>query len=201
MSAVDRHRSRYSKDDLQRLPPGQVITEKWPVLSAGPNPRIDLATWRFRVFGEVQREYAVCWNEFKSLPRVSLTTDMHCVTRWSRLRTTWEGVSIHEIVRRAPLLPDAGFVTAHSYGGYTTNIPVADLLDDEVLLADTNDGEPLTIDHGGPMRLVVPKLYAWKSAKWCNGLEFMREDRPGFWETYGYHNHGDPWREERHGGD
>ncbi len=197
MSAIDRHRSRYTKEQLERLPPGQVITEKWPVLTAGPNPRIDLAAWRFRLSGLIEGELSVSWDQFKALPRVRITTDMHCVTRWSRLGTTWEGVSIHEIVKRVKLLPAAKFVLAHSYGGYTTNLPVADLMDREVLLADTNDGEALSIDHGGPMRLVVPKLYAWKSAKWCREIEFMESDRQGFWENYGYHNHGDPWTEER----
>jgi DMSO/TMAO reductase YedYZ molybdopterin-dependent catalytic subunit len=195
--AVERHRARYTPDQLGRLPPGQVITVKWPTLTAGPNPRIDLATWRLRVFGRVDREWSVTWEEFKTLPRVKVTTDMHCVTRWSRLRMTWEGVSIHEVARRAGFLSEARFVTAHSYGGYTTNVPLADLLDEEVLLADTADGAPLSIDHGGPMRLVVPKLYAWKSAKWLRGLELMEADRPGFWEQHGYHDHGDPWKEER----
>lgn len=197
MSAIDKHRSRYTQEQLKRLPPGQVITQKWPVLTAGPNPRIDLGTWRFRVTGRVKGEYAISWEEFKALPRVRVTADMHCVTRWSRIGTVWEGVSIREILKHAPLLPEARFVTAHSYGGYTTNLPCADLLDDDVLLADTNDGAPLSLDHGGPMRLVVPKLYAWKSAKWLRELEFLEEDRLGFWETYGYHNHGDPWKEER----
>ncbi|HEU4402664.1 MAG TPA: sulfite oxidase-like oxidoreductase [Candidatus Polarisedimenticolia bacterium] len=197
MSNIDKHRSRYSADLLKRLPPGQVITEKWPVLSAGPNPVFDPATWRFRVFGRVGGEWSVSWQEFKSLPRVTITTDMHCVTRWSRLGMTWAGVSIHEVLKHVERDPEARFVMAHSYGGYTTNLPLADLLDDEVLLADTADGEPLSPDHGGPMRLVVPKLYAWKSAKWCNGLELMAADRPGFWENYGYHDHGDPWTEER----
>jgi DMSO/TMAO reductase YedYZ molybdopterin-dependent catalytic subunit len=191
VSAIDRHRNRYSPDQLRRLPPGQVITGKWPVLSAGPNPRIEPASWRLRVWGRVEKEIVLSWEEFRALPRVSVRTDMHCVTRWSRLGTVWEGVPIREIIRRAPLLPGARFVVAHSYGGYTTNLPVADLLDEEVLLAGTNDGAPLTPDHGGPMRLVVPKLYAWKSAKWLNGLELIETDS----------NHGDPWKEERHGGD
>jgi DMSO/TMAO reductase YedYZ molybdopterin-dependent catalytic subunit len=198
---IERHRGRYSPEQLRRLPPGQIITEKWPVLSAGPTPRIDLGAWRFRVFGLTEREWSAGWREFQALPRVRVTTDMHCVTRWSRLGTTWEGVAAAEIVRRAPPLPQAAFVVAHGEGGYTTNLPLADFLDDEVLFADRNDGEPLSPDHGGPMRLVVPKLYAWKSAKWCTGIEYLAADRPGFWERYGYHNHGDPWKEERHQGD
>lgn len=201
MSVIERHRSRYTPEELERLPPGQVITRKWPVLSAGPTPAIDLGAWRFRVFGLVATELRLTWEEFRALPRVSITTDMHCVTRWSRLGTVWEGVAIAEILSRAPLRPEAQFAVAHCHGGYTTNLPVADLLDGEVLLADTNDGLPLPPDHGGPMRLVVPKLYAWKSAKWCSGLEFLAADKPGFWEGYGYHNHGDPWKEERHQGD
>jgi DMSO/TMAO reductase YedYZ molybdopterin-dependent catalytic subunit len=198
MNAIDKHRSRTPPELLKRLPPGQVVTVKWPVLSAGPTPPIDLDAWRFRVFGRVDEEWSLSWTEFKALPRVSITTDMHCVTRWSRMGTTWQGVSIQEILRRARVHTAARFVMAHSFGGYTTNLPLADLRDDEVLLADTNDGAPLPADHGGPMRLVVPKLYAWKSAKWCNGLEFMESDRRGFWENYGYHDRGDPWKEERH---
>ena len=197
MSAIDNHRSRYTPEILKRLPPGQVVTHKWPVLSAGENPAIDLATWRFRAYGLVGSELTLTWDEFKALPRVRVTADMHCVTRWSRLETTWEGVSIREILWRAQVRPEARFVMAHSYGDYTTNLPLADLADDDVLLADTNDGEPLSADHGGPMRLVVPKLYAWKSAKWLRALEFMERDRRGYWENYGYHDHGDPWKEER----
>jgi len=197
MSNIEKHRSRYSAEQLAKLPPGQVITEKWPVLTAGPNPRIDPGAWSFRLTGRIDREYALTWEEWKRLPRVRIETDMHCVTRWSRLGTVWEGVSIHEILAKAKPLPQAKFIVAHSYGGYTTNLPLADLLDREVLLADTNDGEPLSIDHGGPMRLVVPKLYAWKSAKWLREIEFLESDRPGYWEKLGYHNHGDPWTEER----
>ena len=200
MSAIDEHRRKIAPDLLKRLPPGQVTTGKWPVLTAGPNPTIDLAAWRFLVHGAVESEWEITWEQFKALPRVSITTDMHCVTRWSRLGMTWEGVSIHEVLKHARPRPEAKFVMAHSIGGYTTNLPLADLLDAEVLLADTADGQPLSIDHGGPMRLVVPKLYAWKSAKWCRALEFMERDLPGFWENYGYHNHGDPWKEERHWG-
>jgi DMSO/TMAO reductase YedYZ molybdopterin-dependent catalytic subunit len=201
MSSIDRHRARYTPEELRRLPPGQVITRKWPVLSAGPNPPIDLAAWRLRLFGGVATPCEISWEEFRRLPRVTVTTDMHCVTRWSRLGMTWSGVSMREIVRRAAPHPEARFVLAHSYGGYTTNLPIADLLDDEVLLADTADGAPLAADHGGPMRLVVPKLYAWKSAKWCNGLEFMEADRQGYWERLGYHDRGNPWTEERMQGD
>jgi DMSO/TMAO reductase YedYZ molybdopterin-dependent catalytic subunit len=201
MSVIEKHRSRYPPEVLKRLPPGQVITEKWPVLSAGPTPAVDPAGWRFRAHGAVERELTLSWEEYLALPRVRITTDMHCVTRWSRLGTTWEGVSIREIVRRAPPLPRAAFVMAHCHGGYTTNLPLGDLLDDEVLLADTSDGAPLPPDHGGPLRLVVPKRYAWKSAKWIRGLEFMESDRPGFWERNGYHDRGDPWKEERHRGD
>jgi DMSO/TMAO reductase YedYZ molybdopterin-dependent catalytic subunit len=201
MSAIDKHRSRYSPDVLKRLPPGQVTTAKWPVLTAGANPPIDLATWRFRLFGLVEKEWNIDWEEWKRLPRVAITTDMHCVTRWSRLGMTWGGVSIHEILKHVAIRPAARYVLAHSYGDYTTNLPLADLLDPEVLLADTADGAPLSSEHGGPMRLVVPKLYAWKSAKFLKDLEFMEKDRPGFWENFGYHNHGDPWKEERMGRD
>ena len=201
MSAIDRHRARTDGETLRRLPPGQVVTAKWPVLSAGPIPAVDLARWRFRLFGSVEGEWSASWEEFRALPRVSLTTDMHCVTRWSRIGMTWQGVSIHEILKRVRLLPEARFAVAHSDGGYTTNLPLHDLLDGEVLLADGADGAPLAPQHGGPMRLVVPKLYAWKSAKWCTAIEFLPRDRPGFWETYGYHARGDPWTEERMWGD
>jgi len=199
--AVERHRSRTDAEILKRLPPGQVLTRKWPVLSAGPAPAFDPLRWRFRLFGSVETEWTATWEEFRSLPRVRVTTDMHCVTRWSRIGMTWEGVSIHEALKRVRVLEAARFAMAHSDGGYTTNLPLADLLDEQVLLADAADGAPLTPEHGGPMRLVVPKLYAWKSAKWCTAIELLPRDRPGFWETYGYHTRGDPWREERQWGD
>ena len=180
-----------------RLPPGQVLTAKWPVLSYGETPRIDLASWSFRCFGLVEREVSWTWGEFLSLPRVEITSDIHCVTRWSRFDNRWEGVSIREILRRTGISPRAVAVMAHSDGGYTTNIALADLEGDDVLLATKHDGRDLTPEHGGPCRLVVPKLYFWKSAKWIRSFELMDVDTPGFWEENGYHLRGDPFREER----
>jgi len=184
-------------DPEGRLPPGQYLTGKFPVLTHGSPPRIDLETWRFRAFGLVESETQWTHEAFRALPQVEIKTDFHCVTRWSQLDNLWMGVHIREIVERIRIKPEARYVMVHSYGGYTTNLPLDDLLDDDVLLAHSRNGQPLSPDHGGPLRLVVPKLYAWKSAKWASGLEFMSEDKPGFWESYGYHSHGDPWQEER----
>ncbi len=180
----------------ERLPPGQFVTEKFPVLTYGQTPRIELSTWRIRLWGAVERELELTWDEFTALPTVRVEADIHCVTRWSKLDTVWEGVAFRGLV--SPM-PDARFVMQHSYGGYMTNLPLEELMDHDVVLAYRYGGEPLEADHGGPVRMVVPKLYFWKSAKWLNGLEFISDDRPGFWEAYGYHNHGDPWKEERFG--
>jgi DMSO/TMAO reductase YedYZ molybdopterin-dependent catalytic subunit len=180
-----------------RVPPGQYLTEKFPVLHYGSVPRTDLATWDLRVFGLVDSPLTFTWEQFRTLPRKEVTTDIHCVTRWSKLDTTWEGVPIQAILELAGLRPEARFVVAHCEQGYTANLPLAVLDDDDVLLADTYAGAPLEPEHGAPLRLLVPKRYFWKSAKWLRGLEFLDADRPGFWERYGYHNEGDPWREER----
>jgi len=153
--------------------------------------------WRFRVFGEVAAETEWTWDEFTSLPQVDIRSDFHCVTRWSQLDNIWTGIAIAEVINRIDLSQEARYVTVHAYGQYTTNLPVADLLEEDVLFAHSWNGAPLSIEHGGPMRLIVPKLYAWKSAKWVNGLEFMSHDRRGFWEEAGYHDRGDPWKEER----
>ena len=185
-------------DGRERLPAGQYLTKKWPVLSYEPTPKFDPAKYRFKVSGAVAEPFELTWDELQALPRVQLTTDFHCVTTWSRYDNAWEGVHIREILQRAKPLPEAKFVMAHSYTGYTTNMPLADLDDDDVIIAFTHDGEPLAPEHGGPVRLIVPKLYAYKSAKWLSGLEFMEKDRPGFWEVRGYHNHADPWQEERY---
>jgi DMSO/TMAO reductase YedYZ molybdopterin-dependent catalytic subunit len=182
----------------ERLPPGQVLTEKWPVLTYGATPRIDLKTWTFRCFGLVKEEVSWTWSEFLDLPRVEVTSDVHCVTRWSRFDNRWEGVAVREILSRAQVRPEAVAVMAHSEGGYTTNIPLADLRDDEALLAFKHDGEDLPPEHGGPCRLVVPKLYFWKSAKWIRAFELVDVNAPGFWEVNGYHLHADPWKEERY---
>ena len=186
------------EDGRERLPVGQYLTKKWPVLSYEPTPKFDPAKYRFKVSGAVAEPFELTWDELQALPRVQLTTDFHCVTTWSRYDNAWEGVHIREILQRAKPLPEAKFVMAHSYTGYTTNMPLADLDDDDVIIAFTHDGEPLAPEHGGPVRLIVPKLYAYKSAKWLRGLEFMEKDRPGFWEVRGYHNHADPWQEERY---
>jgi DMSO/TMAO reductase YedYZ molybdopterin-dependent catalytic subunit len=182
-----------------RLPPGQVRTRKWPILHWKRVPKVELADWSFFVRGEVERPLSLNWSEFQELPRVRVFADFHCVTRWSRLGNLWEGVSVSEIIRRAGVRSSARFVIAHGFDdGFTTNLPREFFEQEDVLLADRHDGEPITADHGGPVRLVVPKLYAWKSAKWISGLEFSSEDDPGYWERNGYHWRGDPWTEERH---
>ena len=180
-----------------RIPPGQYRTEKFPVLHYGSVPRTDLATWDFKVWGDVDSPFRLKWDEFKALPRKTVHTDIHCVTRWSKLDTDWEGVPIQEILRLAQVRPSARFVVSHAEQGYTANVPLEVLDDDDVLLADTFGGQPLELEHGWPVRLLVPKKYFWKSSKWVRGLEFMPADRPGFWERYGYHNDADPWKEER----
>jgi DMSO/TMAO reductase YedYZ molybdopterin-dependent catalytic subunit len=182
-----------------RLPPGQVATRKWPVLHTGLVPTVDLAAWRFRVWGRVERALALPWEEFQSLPRREVVCDIHCVTRWSRLDTRFTGVPVGEVLRRAGLLPDAAYVLVHAEPDYTTNLPLTALDRDQNLLATHFEGEPLVPEHGGPVRLVVPHLYFWKSAKWVTGFEVLEEDWPGFWERNGYHMQGDPWAEERHG--
>lgn len=185
-------------DGRVRLPAGQYLTRKWPVLSHERTPQFDATTYRFRVWGEVANAFELSWQELLALPRVQLTTDFHCVTTWSRFDNGWEGVHIREILTRAQPLPSAQFVMAHSFTGYMTNMTLSALDDDDVLIAFKHDGEELEPDHGGPVRLIVPKLYAYKSAKWLSGLEFMAEDRPGFWELNGYSNSADPWKEERY---
>jgi DMSO/TMAO reductase YedYZ molybdopterin-dependent catalytic subunit len=184
-------------DKPRRVPPGQYVTEKWPVLHYGSVPSTDLVAWRFRVWGEVDNPLDLGWDEFRAMPRKTVHTDIHCVTRWSRLDTTFEGVPIQHILERAQVRPSARFVLAHAEQGYTANLPLDVLDDDDVLLADTADGEPLAPEHGYPLRLLVPKRYFWKSAKWLRGLQFLANDRPGFWERYGYHNDADPWQEQR----
>jgi DMSO/TMAO reductase YedYZ molybdopterin-dependent catalytic subunit len=174
-----------------------VKTEKWPVLHHGSVPRIDLATWELRVDGLVEEPQRWTWEQFRALPRVQVQSDIHCVTRWSRYDNVWEGVSIHEVLSRARPRPDARFAVIHAAQGFTTNLPLGELDQDDVLLADTHDGQPLTPDHGWPLRLVVPRRYFWKSAKWITRVELVERDQPGFWERNGYHNEADPWSEER----
>jgi len=184
-----------------RIPPRQSRTLKWPVLDASGAPSIDLAQWRFSVEGLVAKPISWSWEEFQGLPRVKVFADFHCVTRLSRLGNLWEGVSLRQLVDRAGgILPKARFVTIYGYDyGWTTNLPVEDLLVADALVALIHDREPLSTTHGGPARLIVPQLYAWKSAKWLAGLEFTENDRAGFWERNGYHMRGDPWKEERFG--
>src|SRR5947208_8937515 len=185
--------------DPKRLPPGQYLTDKWPVLHAGTVPRVDLATWDVRIWGEVDNPIRLSWEELKALPITEVTVDIHCVTRWSRFDTTFKGVHWREIAKLVKPKPSARFVVAHSEQGFTANVPLGFLEDDLALLATEADGKPLTPEHGWPLRLVIPGKYFWKSAKWLRGIELTAEDRPGFWERYGYHNDADPWREERYG--
>jgi DMSO/TMAO reductase YedYZ molybdopterin-dependent catalytic subunit len=184
--------------DPARLPPGQYLTEKWPVLHAGEVPRVDLETWTFRLFGEVEQEVTLDWEQFGALPRSSNVQDIHCVTRWSRFDVGFEGVHWRDLAQLAKPLPSARFVVAHAEHGFTSNVPLEALEDGNALLATHADGEALAPEHGGPMRLVIPGKYFWKSAKWLRELELSSVDRPGFWERYGYHNDADPWREERY---
>jgi DMSO/TMAO reductase YedYZ molybdopterin-dependent catalytic subunit len=183
-----------------RIPPGQSRTRKWPVLHAGTVPEVDRETWSLEVVGLVERPLQLTWDEFRALPRIKVFADFHCVTQWSRLGNLWEGVSARHLMELAGVRPEARYVIPGGYDdGWTTNLPLEDLLADDVLLADTHDGEPLDAHHGGPVRLMVPRLYAWKSAKWLKSLELVAEDRPGYWERGGYHMYGDPWTEQRFG--
>jgi len=184
--------------DPARLPPGQHLTEKWPVLHAGSVPDTDLATWTLGVFGEVEEPLELSWEQFGELPRSATTQDIHCVTRWSRFDASFEGVHWRELAARCRPLPGARFAIAYAEHGFTANVPLAALEDENGLLATHADGEPLTPDHGWPLRLVIPGKYFWKSAKWLRGIELSAVDRPGFWERYGYHNDADPWREQRY---
>jgi DMSO/TMAO reductase YedYZ molybdopterin-dependent catalytic subunit len=189
-----------SPDTLRehRIPPGQTQTRKWPVLHAGSVPKVDLARWSFEVRGLVVVPKRWTWDEFRALPSVRVRADMHCVTTWSLLDNVWEGVLVQEVMRHVVIKPEAHFVLVHAEQGFTTNLPLADFLADDCLFAWSHNNEPLSADHGWPLRLVVPRLYAWKSAKWVRGVELLQEDRPGFWEMNGYSNHGDPWTEERY---
>lgn len=192
-----------SSDTLRagRLPPGQSRTRKWPVLDGSGPPRIDVGRWTLRASGLVAQPAVWNWEEFQKLPRIRVFSDFHCVTRWSRLGNLWEGVATREIAKRAGgVLPGARYALVYGYDrGWTTNMPLADFLAEDALVALLHDGEPLSAEHGGPARLIVPSLYAWKSAKWIMGVELLEQDRAGFWEMNGYHMRGDPWSEERFG--
>lgn len=190
---------RQADPDRDRMPPGQHITNGFPVLDLGVKPKFDPETWRFKVEGEVEEPLDLSWAEFQALPRTVQTSDFHCVTTWSKYDVDWDGVKFVDLAAMVRPTAAARFVIAHGFVDYTTNVPLADCLDEDVILADRLYGEPLPLEHGGPMRLIVPALYAWKSAKFLSKLVFIAEDQPGFWEQRGYHDRGDPWREERYG--
>ena len=189
--------SQHKKPD-SRLPPGQTLVKNFPVLSYGATPKFNPAKWDFRLIGLVENPIRFSWDEFRKLPMHSQTSDFHCVTTWSRYDNRWEGVKINHLMKLVKLKAEARYVFVHCDGGYTTNLSLNEFLDDDVMLASRHDGKNLEPDHGWPLRLVVPKLYGWKSAKWVRALEFCAKERRGFWEVRGYHNHGDPWAEERY---
>ena len=190
------HRRR---DEQQRLPPGQYLVRDFPVLSAGPTQRLSTDRWEFTVTTETGQVHKWSWTELLALPAEDVTVDIHCVTKWTKLDTAWRGVAIDTLLENVETAAD--FVVAHSYDGYTTNLPLEDLTDGQAWVAYRYDNDPITPEHGRPARLLVPHLYLWKSAKWVHGLRLLLEDEPGFWETAGYHNYGDPWREQRYQGD
>jgi DMSO/TMAO reductase YedYZ molybdopterin-dependent catalytic subunit len=193
-------RGRRRRDvDPSRVPPGQYVVEDFPVLSAGPTPRTETDDWSFRIDGEVDDQLAWTWDEFMALPQETVTVDIHCVTKWTKLDTAWTGVSVDTLLDGIDT--EAEHVVAWCDGDYTTNIPLDDVTGSKAWLVHTFDGEPLGREHGGPARLLVPHLYFWKSAKWVRGLTLTVDDRPGFWEEAGYHNYGDPWREQRYWSD
>jgi len=185
----------------QRVPPGQSVTHDFPVLSAGPTPHVRTEDWRFTLKVGPKPVASWTWEQFNALPQTDMTRDIHCVTKWSKLATPWRGVLIDDLLDAANLEPPTQFTLAHSVDGYTTNVPTADLTDGKAMVALQYEGRPITPDHGGPARLLVPHLYFWKSAKWVNGLQFTQQDEAGFWELRGYHMYGDPWREQRFSGD
>ncbi len=193
-------RGRRQQPDVSgRLPPGQYLTTDFPVLSAGPTPKVNLDNWSFAITGEVEQAKRWTWEEFNALPSETFTVDIHCVTKWSKLDTTWTGVSVDTLLEGVETSGD--YIVAYSDGGYTTNIPLEDVTGGKAWVVHIFDGEPLEPKHGGPARLLVPHLYFWKSAKWVRGLELRSDDEPGFWESLGYHNYGDPWQEQRYWGD
>jgi DMSO/TMAO reductase YedYZ molybdopterin-dependent catalytic subunit len=201
MSFVSRgfHGRREEGVDSARVPPGQYVTNDYPVLSAGPTPHTPLDQWDFQIVGEVDGTHRWTWDEFQALPSEEITRDIHCVTKWSKLDTSWRGVSIDTLLDG--IETSAEYVIEYSDGGYTTNLPLADVTDGKGWIVYEYDGEPLPAEHGGPARMLVPHLYFWKSAKWVRGLKLSAQDEPGFWEQNGYHNYGDPWKEQRYWGD
>jgi DMSO/TMAO reductase YedYZ molybdopterin-dependent catalytic subunit len=176
-----------------RIPPGQVVTDRFPILHEGEVPKYDMADWSLRVFGQVAEEKTFSYDDLLALPRTQIQCDIHCVTRWSKLDTVWEGVRFRDFLQYLDVKPEGKYVMIHADNDYETNVPLADLMGDDILLAMTFDGKPLTLKHGWPLRLVIPRLYFWKSAKWIRGIEFMAEDREGFWERNGFHNVADPF--------
>ena len=200
MGFFDRNRRALEADgiDPARLPPGQYRTERWPVLHEGPVPTVDLDAWRLRVWGAVEREVRLSWDELRALGEVELTTDLHCVTKWSRFDTAWRGVPIAAVLDRAGLAPTATHTLQHAPHAYSTNLPLADLLRPTSLVATSVDGGPIPPEHGGPVRTLVPHLYLWKSVKWVTGIQVLDHDVPGYWEARGYHDRGDPFAEERY---
>jgi DMSO/TMAO reductase YedYZ molybdopterin-dependent catalytic subunit len=190
-----------SPDTLRkdRIPPGQVLTTRWPVLHYGSVPKIHTSKWEFKIWGTVEKSRTLNFEEFQALPSVQVFSDIHCVTRWSKLDNLWTGPSTRVVRDLVKILPGANYVIVHGAGGFTTNLTAEDFFQEDVLFAMKYEKDPLTPEHGYPVRLVVPRLYFWKSAKWVTGLEFSEKDKPGFWEAAGYHNHGDPWNEERFG--
>jgi DMSO/TMAO reductase YedYZ molybdopterin-dependent catalytic subunit len=195
---------RKEKENLMkregRLPPGQSLTLKWPVLHYGSVPRFDPETWDFRIYGLVESPLRLTWKEFNQLPKTDRTSDFHCVTRWSRFDNHWQGVAVQALLERVHPAPEAAYVLVHAEQGFTANLPLADLDREDALLVTHHDGEPLTGEHGYPLRLIVPHLYSWKSVKWVRSFEFLDRDVPGFWEKNGYHMYGDPWKEQRYSG-
>lgn len=182
-----------------KTPPGQVATDKFPVLTEGETPDISTAQWQLRIWGEVEKELNWGWADLMKMPQTTLRADFHCVTRWSRFDDDWTGVMFRDLVKFIGVKPSAKFVMQYAYGGYTTNNPMDIMMNEDVILAHTFNGRPLPREHGGPVRVFTPRRYAWKGAKWLNGLEFMKTDRPGFWEINGYNTPADPWKEERFG--
>lgn len=193
------HGRQRDNTEADRLPPGQYLVSGFPVLSAGPTPRTPLTKWSFSIEGEIDTPKRWTWDEFRALPSETVTKDIHCVTKWSKFDTVWEGVSLDTLLEGVETAAD--YVMAFSDGGYTTNLPLEDLRNNKAWVAFNYNGEPLEAEHGGPARLLVPHLYFWKSAKWVRGLRLMKDDDPGFWEMYGYHIYGDPWKEQRYAGD
>lgn len=192
---------RRKREADEKLPPGQYLTHDFPVLSLGPTPRVNIADWKLSIAGLVKNKLEWNWEQFNALPLTRVTKDIHCVTKWSKFDTNWEGVSLDYLMELAAVDENATHLIAYSYDGYSTNLPIEDISNGKAMVALRYDGEMIPPEHGGPARLLVPHLYFWKSAKWVNKLEFVDHDEPGFWETRGYHNYGDPWKEERYTND